>query len=425
MPGGLFLSDDAYHIAPATNAYRLQQPTQGTVIEDFESGSIYVYGGDVNSFRAQSSNVLQGAHSLESTGTNAAIADHGGDIPTPRTVDGSGVEYRARVFSVDAGDAGLMTNIQRQASPLYAGYRVRIDTTDNRLILERMAAGAVDVIDQASVTLSSGQEYRPAISMDGSVIRGLVYDRSGGQLAATDTHRESSHTGGGLGWWNGAGTTTFYDLATRTDPSLTQPATMMIDDFEDGDLREYEAPASSGSQYLSQSAAYRGQYGLVVDDYGSIFSRPGMGLDQYIPDGRTIAIHHQFQVAGGGEQYYFFISPQSTSAIRPGGYRIEFLMSGMIRLRKDGSTMTGSSTNDPDYAEARDLSLETGTWYRTEVLPDSSGDILRADVYDLNTESLVAFVEGEDGEYIGSENGFGAYSSGGGQLFVDEIRETM
>lgn len=427
MPDALFIQEGDLQVNDATNALRQEAETQGTVIEDFENGSIYPYGGDESSFQVQSSNVLQGGYSLESRGTDAAIADHGGDIPTPRTdSDGNGIEYRCRQYLADTGDAGLITNAQSQSSSLPNCYRVRLDTADNRLILEKRVDGSTVEIDRESMSVATGQEYRPAIAMDADRVRGLVYDRAGEQLAATETHRDSEHSGGGLGWYNGDGTATYYDLAAQHDPTLTQPVTMVIDDYEDGNLYEYDGPSSSGDYYLSGSAAYDGDYGIVMDDFGSAHTQPGMGLDTYIQDGVTVQFHHNFQV-GGTEQYYIFLNPQSTSEIRPDGYRLEFLMEGTMRMRKTSggstSTLPGSGSSSSDYAEARNLSFSTSNWYRTEILLDASSSTVRADLYDASSGTAVAYADGNDSEFVDPANGFGYYCSGGGLWYIDEITD--
>lgn len=393
------------------------------VIEDFEDQSLSEYGGDTADFQIQGTNVIEGRYSLESLATYSAIGDDGSDLSTPRTDDP--IEYLGRIYQTDAGDAVLAVCVQSETSPYRDCYMLTVDVDSNELRLFVRDAGSLSYIERQTVSLSTGSVYWPGITLTTEGINGTIYDSDGTALAQTDSYRETTHSGGGLGWRNGAGTTAYFDQATYRAGSMGDVSTVMIDDYEDGDLNEYDGPSSSGDQATTPSAAYAGNYGIELTDFGSIFSRPGMGLDNYPRDGIAFEAYLNPQVIGN-EQYWVYLCPQHSTSTDD-TYMLQCIMDDdVMRLQKDvnGShaTISGSGTGNSSVAYTGQIDWQAGNWYRIEVLLDSANSV-RVDLYDASSGNHLVYVEGTDTEYVAAENGFGFYSSGGGNVFFDEIQE--
>lgn len=405
-----------------TQGYPIVGGYDDAVIEDFEHGSLSAYGGDTGSFRIQGTNVLQGRSSLESTAEHETIGTASG-IPTPRTT--TPTEYRCRMVMASDGHASLLTNVQSTSWPFRNCYALSVDAARNELRLFSRESSNTRYLERKTVSIAANREYRPAITLTPERINGKLYDRGGSLIAETESYRDTTHSGGGLGFYNGNGRTAYYDYATERAGSMGDVSRVVLNDFEDGNLSEFRVVGggSSGTQSVTPTAALKGKYGLEMVDFGSIHTLPGMGAPGYIRDGQPISFRYNFRQIGD-EQYYFIACPQSATS-DDNRYRLEFLMTGGFRLRKTsgGSTNTleGSSSEGRAHAACYNLSYSSGRWYNIVLSVDST-DGLRADLYQPNG-SRMGWISAPETQFISSTNGYGHYCSGGGHYYADEIIE--
>lgn len=394
------------------------------IIEDFESQSISVYGGNTSSFRVQGSNVLEGRYSLESTEEGRWIGNNGSARPTPRT--SSPTEYRARILPVSSGGASIFTNVQSTDFPARNCYALLLDTSGNEIRLLVREADSTRYLERKTVSggISAGTEYQPAITLTEEGINGKLYDRTGNLIAETDSYRDLTHSGGGLGWHNWAGLTTYFDYARTGPGQMGDVSRVVLNDFEDGNLNEYRVVggASSGDQMVTPTASYKGNYGLEMVDFGFIQTTPGMGAENYIRAGHPIRFYSNFRQLGDEVYYFTFSMPDANEAAYY--YELEFRMNGGLRIQKntggDDQNVTGTSSEGRSIAAAYDLSWSTDRWYRTDLLVGT--DEIRADVYEPNG-SRKAWVQTTDTSLVDSLNGFGHGCLGGGHCYFDEFVE--
>lgn len=414
-------AEDGYWVYD-TSGYPIVGGQSENLLDGFEDQSLSEYGGALGAFSIQNQNVLSGRFSLQSSDTYVSIGDDGGDIPTPRT--DTPTEYQSRVYPAGSGDAIFCTNVQSEGAPFGNCYAVTVDTNDNELRLYTRVEYETEYLEEQSLNLSSDTEYRPFITLSTNGINGGVYDAEGSLIHRTESYRDTTHSGGGIGWRSGAGAETFFDHCTYRAGSMGDVSARTIDSFERGNLNPYRTNSSSGSQSATVGAAYEGNYGLEMNDYTRILTRPGDGLENYPRDGKRFELYVNFQSIGAN-QYYVFLCPESVTST-DNLYQLEFLMDGGARIQKDtngsNSLLSGSATGNGDYAYAGNVNWGSDNWYRVEILLDSSSGV-RVDVYDASSGDFLFYVEGIDTEYISSENGFGFYSSGSSNVYFDQIVE--
>lgn len=184
-----------------------------TVLETFEDGGISEYTGDTSAFTVQTSTVLKGSYSLAGTSPDGRISTS--SIPTPR-----GFEYRCRVLA-DTGSgakSGLIVGDQDTATPHTDAYLLLSNSVDNRLELIRRDASSDVMLDSVDVTIDEGTEYELSIELLTHAIRGVLYDATGTELAATTALPDTTYSGGYLGFYTGAGQPAYFDYVTKRVP---------------------------------------------------------------------------------------------------------------------------------------------------------------------------------------------------------------
>lgn len=396
-----------------------------SVIENFETQSLAPYSGNTGSFRIQGSSVLQGRYSLESTAESVVIGNNGSAFPTPRT--SSPTEYRARLLQSSNGYASIMSNVQSSAYPWRNCYALLVDIVGDEIRLLSRESNTTRYLERKSVSgLSTNTEYRPAINLTDEGIKGRLYDRNDNLLAETESYRDTTHTGGGIGWMNGPGVTAYYDYYAVGPGTMGNVSRVVLNDFEDGSLGEYYVVGggSSGDQYTSPASAYAGNYGLEMVDYGAIQTVPGMDAPGYLRDGHPISFRFKPRAIGNEQYGFYFAMP--TAGASSNLYKLEFIMPSSFRLQvNNGSgdfTVSGSSSQNDSYAACYNLSnYSTGTWYQI-VLDVDSSDGIRADMY-YPSGSRKAWLQSSHTTHIDPTMGYGHYCSGGGHVFYDEIIE--
>ena len=405
---------------------RLAEPDE-SLIEDFEHQSLEVYGDDTDAFRIQGTNVIEGRYSLESTVAQRTIGASSDTRPTPRGTADDPIEYTARLVLEDDGQASLMTNAQSPSSPWSNCYVLLVDTGNDRIRLLRRENGGTDNHETkpAGQSLSPGTEYRPGITLSDEGIQGALYDSTGDLIVQTDAYPDAVFTGGGLGWHNGIGTTTYFDYANSNPNSIDDLTKPIVEDFESGDLSGYWIRDTSGSANVTPTAAFHDSYGLEMDGFSEIQTTPGSGRPGYIRDGIPIRFRVNFRVLGS-QQYWVPFCP-SVRDSRGNRYTLQFIMDGGFRIRKadssgSQSTVPGTSSEGRDYAACYNLSYSSETWYYAILEADQS-DGLYAALYTAGG-TRVAWISSSESEYVDAENGYGFYCSGSGRVFYDYLHET-
>lgn len=399
--------------------------SESSVVEDFEHQSLADYGDDTDAFRIQGTNVLQGRYSLEGTVAQRTIGASEADRPTPRGTDSDPIEYKCRMVFSDSGQASLLTNAQSADSPWHNCYGVLVDEGNDRIRLFRRENdnSTYHANISVGVPLYTGTEYRPAITVSGTGLKATLYDASDSVLVETDTYTDQTFTGGGLGWHNGIGTTTYFDYATSGSGSIGDTA-QMVEDFESGDLSGYWIRDTSGSANVSPTASYSGSYGLEMDGFSEIQTTPGDGRPGYIQSGDPILFRINPRVLS--DQQYWVPFCQSSHSSLSNRYVLQFIMGGGFRIQKvdssgNSSTVPGSSSEGRDYAALYNLSYSADMWYTGALLADQA-DGLAAELYDAGG-NRVGWISSPESEYVDAENGYGFRCSGSGRVFFDEMRE--
>lgn len=406
-------------------------PVLGSVsssgLEDFEHQSLAAYGDDLGAFQIQGSNVLQGRYSLESTVAQRTIGASETDRPTPRGTAEDPIEYKCRMVIQDDGQASLITNVQSADSPWSNSYVLLVDTANDRIRLLRRENGSTVNHETAYApeSITDGEEHRPAITLSDDGIKGTLYYADDSVFVETDTYQDATFTGGGLGWHNGIGTTTYFDYATAEPGSIGTVSQSMIEDFESGDLSGYWVRSTSGTASVSPTAAYRGSYGLDMNGFSEVQTTPGGGRPGYLRDGVPAIFRVQFKVTGN--QQYWVPFCQTSRDSRSSRYLLQFTMGGGFRIRKvdssgNVSTVRGSSSEGRDYAALYNVSHSADVWY-SAILEVDQNDGLYAELHDggMNRKGWISSPESE---FVGTENGYGFYCSGGGHAFFDHLLET-
>jgi hypothetical protein len=209
------------------------------LLDDFEDGDMSEYTGDTGKFTVQTGTTLEQDHTLKATDAPGSIAYS--EVTTPR-----GSEYEAVVLIPSGSDAtpAIVGCVQDLSTPSQDCYYAAIDPTNNTLSLYRRERGSSTLLEETSVSVDRGAEYRLALQLKESTIHGILRDSSGNDLAATGEH-DQTYYGGHLGLHLESDSPCYFDLLTK------RPRAGFADSFEDGDLDEYTGDTSS---YTVQSA---------------------------------------------------------------------------------------------------------------------------------------------------------------------------
>lgn len=206
-------------------------------------------------------------------------------------------------------------------------------------------------------------------------------------------------------------------LAFHSKPSIG-PAEILIDDFEDGDIDEYDWDGSGNSSYFSVNSdnnyVYEGDYSLEMQPAGTggngIVSE--QGLESYPQDGDTIEWYIWFEDLNGGT---YGSRPEIRIGETGNGEAIRFRYSNKsneLRFISAGTSTSFDSTN------------HMYEWLRTELtinLPD-----VTAVVYD-SSGNEIASLEASNQDWDISTESIGYYitssTAGDSTIYWDQIRK--
>lgn len=169
--------------------------------EDFESGGLLKYNGDTGSFNVQSSTVLKGAYSLESSGNsgNRIIRD---DVEIN---EGTEFEFLTQVSS------GATTHTEFSYIDSDNFYRVIVDESAGRVALDVYDGGTQStVVEDTSATVPTSEKIRVEVDWDryGEFTLNF-YDASDNEFSEI-SGSDPTHKGGNLAFHNASDTNAKY-----------------------------------------------------------------------------------------------------------------------------------------------------------------------------------------------------------------------
>jgi uncharacterized phage protein gp47/JayE len=180
--------------------------------EDFEGGGLLEYNGDTGAFNVQSSVVLEGEHSLESSGNsgNRIIRD---DIEIN---EGTDFQFLTRVSS----GAATYTEFSFIDSDNF--YRVIVDEGSGRVALNVTDGGTEDtVVEDTSAAVPAAEKIRAEVDWDrGGDFTLTFYDSSDSEFSRI-SGSDPTHKGGSLAFHNADDTNTkYWDFVSSTAVSV-------------------------------------------------------------------------------------------------------------------------------------------------------------------------------------------------------------
>lgn len=124
-------------------------------------------------------------------------------------------------------------------------------------------------------------------------------------------------------------------------------STVIIDDFEDGDVSEYQGSVSNAR--INNTFTKNGSYGLSFyggDDNGNQYTiATDSGLNYFPKSGDTIKFWYKTNTTDKSDGFYFGVPNPSNTGMNtfPDGYEVEFGTSTAFALRKDSSIIESTS----------------------------------------------------------------------------------
>lgn len=176
--------------------------------EDFEDGDLLEYNGSTGDFNVQSTVVLEGTQSLESSGTSGSriIRD---DVEIN---EGTNFQFLTRV------ETGAKANTEFSFIDSSNFYRVVVDEGTGRVALEVFDGGTGStVVEDTSASVPVSEKVRVTVDWDrGGDFTLEFYDSSETEFAQI-SGSDPTHKGGALAFHNGDDTNTkYWDFVSST-----------------------------------------------------------------------------------------------------------------------------------------------------------------------------------------------------------------
>lgn len=219
-------------------------------------------------------------------------------------------------------------------------------------------------------------------------------------------------TGGYFGFYTGGGSPAYYDYVTKTslDGGSSSSDSLVVDDFEDGDLSEYSFEnGNDGLAAVVSSPTYNGGYAL--DLTGAHYHlNSTSGLQNYPRAGDTISgwIRGSADITGSLVLLY------GVQDFENRYYAYVDIDSGTIRIRKK---VSGSITT---LAEQTGVNLSTGTWYEVEIDWEVGGTHTLT-VYDTSGGQLGQVSISNETRWTSGGIGYNAHTSNGASGYFDLV----
>ena len=386
-----------------------------TVIENFNRSSpLADYNGETSGadYQIVQDSMEEGTSS--STNTLKATGDYG-DIGSTNVSTPRGNEYRVRIKVGDSSTGpSLLTCVQDTTAAIDGCYWAYVNQKGGKLDLNLRENGShTDLASASMSSLSQGTIYELAIELDSDTVRAILYE-SDGTTVVTDTGSvsDSTHSGGQLGFYTGGGSyPAYYDYVTKesigSDGGSSSTTSFVIDDFEDGNLSEYEHDTTrSGRASIVSSPTYKGSYAFMIrDEPTEVISTSG--LDAYPSAGDTFS--YWVRGSGGADMTNFRYGVQNHS----NGYFVR------VNIAEDRLKLYSLETGDATLLDGQTsgFTLNQNMWYRTEVTWETDGT-QTVTLYNTDGTQL-AQVSGSDTKWNSGGIGLDAYPSSGQSVYFD------
>jgi hypothetical protein len=377
------------------------------LIDDFEDGNLSEYSFDRGASGASvvASPTYHGSNALAISGTNTELISTE-DLPNYPSI---GTSFGCWVRATGGAEKLNFTyGVQDHDNRYY----VNLNFNKNRFSLYRWDDSSTVTLDfnDSGFTVSEDAWYKINVywNRDGSHIATL-YDESGHRLVqaqATDTTWES----GGVGYdayLATSGGTVYFDFVTLDLEGVSEVDT--IDNFEDGNLAEYEFDRGWSGANVVSNPVYRGSNALEISGTNTEMISMG-GLQNYPAAGDVFS--YRVRATGGANKTNFTYGVQNH--LNRYYVHLKFAEDSLTLLRyEDGSSYvldkqsSGFTLSEDEWYEVTIDWQEDGT--HTVSLSDSAGE-------------LVAQVSATDATWPAGGVGFDAYlGSSGGIVYYDHV----
>jgi hypothetical protein len=292
-------------------------------------------------------------------------------------------------------------------------YLVRVDFVDSELRLYRYENATAYKLAEATTgfTLVEDVWYRVEIywGNDGTH-EASIFD-SGGCLYALLTSLDTTWSDGGIGYdaYLHSGGTVYVDSVSRYEPDYSnEGSTLIIDDFEDGDLAEYSFDRGSSGANVVSSPTFSGSNALAISNTDTEMISL-TGLANYPSAGDTFS--YWIQATDGADDINL------TYGIRDHDnryfVRVNFANDELRLYRYDNATAYKLAETTTGFTLSQDV------WYRVEVDWEASCThtvgVFRKD------GNLLARVSAKDTTCMGGGIGYDAYLHSGGTVYIDSV----
>lgn len=376
------------------------------IIDDFEDGDLSEYefeNGNGDAAEVVSSPIHHGERALKLSGAHFHLNSTSGLDNYPEAGDAFGGWIRGS-SDID-GSLVLLYGVQDFENRYYA----YVDINSGTIRIRKKESGSITTLDEATgLDLSTGAWYEIDVRWrtTGRHVFSL-YDTNGhlkGQVTATD----STWTSGGIGFnaHTSNGASGYFDYVRLTGNC----APGVIDDFEDGDLSEYEFEnGNKSSAKITSTTTYRGDRALALSgehyhlnstsglrNYpraGDVFSAWIQGSSDI--DGSLVLL---YGVQDFENRYYAYVD----------------IANGVLRIRKKEN---GSITT---LAEQTGLGLSTQTWYEVEVDWGTDGTHT-VSLYDTGGSQLGQVSISNETTWTNGGIGYNAHTSNGATGYFDHV----
>lgn len=379
--------------------------TSANVIDDFEDADVSEYSGDTGSATVKNDAELgdsispeHGTYALELTGT-ATIHAVSGNL-NDDAVAGDTFESHHRLASGSV--VRFLFGLQDGSNYYY----VEADNSNGNWVLGKVDGGTDSTIaSDTSVTVPTTEWLSFQVEWgSGGSITATLYDSADSQVAQV-SGSDSTWSSGGHGWTESASSTTSYHDYALVTPGGTQTSgsvdrTGVIDDFEDGDVAEYDGDTTylSAQTTTVQEGTYAGEIADNTTTNSTVVSSTS-GLPRYPKQGDKFEVWVRTEPPQGITLYGMRWAVQQDGT----GYA--------FRLRSWEDRFQLVELGSGQLAEVS-VSLTDGEWYRVEVEWALNGEIF-VTLYDTGDNEL-ATLTAFDSTYTDGGIGFRNYTSDGG-----------
>ena len=378
------------------------------LIDNFEDGDLSEYSFDKGSSGASlvTSPTYNGSTALAINGTNTEMVSTSGLNTYPEA--GDAFRYHVRTTG-GAEDVNLTYGVQDHNNR----YFIRVDVPNNDLMLFRYENGNFYQLAATDPVLTEDTWYEVGVEWDSDGTHTVRMfksqdDTQVAQVSATDT----TWTSGGIGYdayLGSTGGTVYFDYITMNCTITGSDARRIIDDFEDGDLEEYEFDRGKSGASIVTNPTRNWKKALAISGTNTeMISTVGLGA--YPSQGDIFSfwiratnnadkINLTYGVQDHQNRYFV---------------RVNFVEDRLQLWRYENGTGTSLVKDVSGYTLSQD------TWYEVKVRWETDGDhtvtLLDSD------EKQLAQLSATDSTWIEGGIGYDAYlGSSDGTVYFDHI----